>query len=90
MWNFQDAVEIRMRPFISAFSIYMTVTIKATIQVGLLPFKKIVLICFNEVPLKMIKNAFYFMLKTLSLSIIFSCKSWLFGYVEKRLDKKAH
>ena len=54
-----------MRPFISAFSIYMTVTIKAAIQVGILPFKKIALICFNEVSLKMMKNAFYFMLKTL-------------------------
>ena len=32
------------------------------------------------------KNAFYFMLKALE---IFTFLLWLFGYVEKRLDKKA-
>ena len=38
-----------------------------------------------ESPLKM-KNAFYFTLKTLFLLKIFKFLSWLFGYVEKRLD----
>ena len=43
-------------------------------------------ICFKESHLKIMKNAFYFMLKALE---IFTFLLWLFGYVEKRLDKKA-
>ena len=35
------------------------------------------------------KNAFYFMLKALLVLEIFKFTFWLFGYVEKRLDKKA-
>ena len=35
------------------------------------------------------KNAFYFMLKALFVYEIFTFLTWLFGYVEKRLDKKA-
>ena len=35
------------------------------------------------------KNAFYFMLKALLIFEILTFTSWLFGYVEKRLDKKA-
>ena len=38
-------------------------------------------------PSKMMKNAFYFMLKALFVIETFS--SWLFGYAEKRLEKKA-
>ena len=34
------------------------------------------------------KNAFYFMLKTLFVLEIFTFSSLRFGYVEKRLDKK--
>ena len=44
--------------------------------------------CFNESPLKVIKYAFYFMLKALFVLEIFKFLPWLFGYVEKRLDKK--
>ena len=33
------------------------------VKVGLLGTKKVVFICFNESPSKMMKNAFYFMLK---------------------------
>ena len=36
----------------------------------------------------MMKNA-YFILKALFILQIFTFLSWLFGYVEKRLDKKA-
>ena len=43
----------------------------------------------NESCLKIMKNAFYFMLKALFVLEIFTFLSWLFGYVEKRLDKKA-
>ena len=35
------------------------------------------------------KNAFYFMLKALFVLEIFTSLSRHFGYVEKRLDKKA-
>ena len=35
------------------------------------------------------KNAFYFMLKVLFVLEILIFLSWLFGYVEKRVDKKA-
>ena len=35
------------------------------------------------------KNALYFMLKTLFILKILTFLSLLFGYVEKRLDKKA-
>ena len=34
------------------------------------------------------ENAFYFMLKTLFVLEIFTFLSWLFGYTEKRIDKK--
>ena len=36
----------------------------------------------------MIKNAFYFTLKSLFVLKIFNFLSWLFGHVAKRLDKK--
>ena len=37
----------------------------------------------------MMKNAFYFMLKSLFVFEIFTFLSCLFGYAEKQLDKKA-
>ena len=37
----------------------------------------------------MMKNAFYFMLKAFFSLEMFTCLSSLFGYVEKRLNKKA-
>ena len=43
----------------------------------------------SESPLKMMKNAFYFMLKALFVLEILAFLSWLFGYAGKRLDKKA-
>ena len=36
----------------------------------------------------MMKKDFYFILKALFVLEIFTFLSWLFGYVEKRLDKK--
>ena len=46
-------------------------------------------ICFNESPLKMMKNAFYFILKALFVFKISKFLSWLFGPVEKmaRLER---
>ena len=53
------------------------------IKVGLSPSKKNCVICFIESPLKMMKNAFYFILKTLFVLKIFKFLSWLFGHVGK-------
>ena len=58
-------------------------------KIGLSPSRKVIFIYFNESPLKMMKNAFCFTLKALFVLEIFKFLSWLFGYVEKRLDKKA-
>ena len=59
------------------------------IKVGLSPSTKIVFICVNKRSLKMIKNIFYFILKAFFVLEKLTSLSWLFGYVEKRLDKKA-
>ena len=40
-------------------------------------------ICFNESPIKMIKNAFYFILKPPFVLKISKFLCWLFGQVEK-------
>ena len=37
----------------------------------------------------MMKNAFYFMLKAIFVLEIFKFLPWLFGYMEKKLGKKA-
>ena len=42
-----------------------------SVKVGLSPAEKICFICFNKNPLKMMKNAFYFMLKALFILKIF-------------------
>ena len=41
------------------------------------------IICFNDSPSKMMKSAFYFILKALFVLKIFKFLSWLFGHVEK-------
>ena len=56
------------------------------LKFALCPSKKIA--SFDWKSLKMMKNAFYFILKDLSVQEIFKFLSWLFGYVEKRPDKK--
>ena len=45
--------------------------------------KKFCFICFTESPLKMMKNAFYFILKALLVLKVFKFLSWLFAHVEK-------
>ena len=45
--------------------------------------KKIYFICFNDSPSKVMKNAFYFILKALFVLKIFKLLSWLFEHVEK-------
>ena len=46
-------------------------------------FRKIYFICFNESPLKMRKNVFYFILKALFVLKRFKFLFWLFGRVKK-------
>ena len=46
------------------------------------------IIYFNDSPLKMMKNAFYFILKALFGLKIYKFFSWLFGHVEKWLHQK--
>ena len=53
------------------------------LKVGLSPYKEKYFICFSESPLKMMKNAFYFILKALFVLKIFKFLSWFFGHVEK-------
>ena len=45
--------------------------------------KKIIFICFNQSPLKVMENAFYFMLKALLVLKIFKFLSWDFGHVKE-------
>ena len=51
------------------------------IKVGLSPSKKNFYFCFNDSPSKMIKNAFYFILKAYFVLKIFKFLSWVFGQV---------
>ena len=61
---------------------------RGLLKVELSPFTVVVFIYFKESSIKILKNAFYFMLKALFLLEIFNFLSLLFVYVEKRLDKK--
>ena len=38
---------------------------------------------FNDSPSKMMKNAFYFIVKSIFVLKVFKFLSWFFGYVEK-------
>ena len=53
------------------------------LKVGLSPSKKNCVICVIERPLKMMKNAFYFILKALFVLKIFKFMSQHFGHVGK-------
>ena len=58
----------------------------SSLNVGLSPSqkkKKNHFICFNKSPLKMMKNAFYFIFKALFVLKIFKFLSWFFDDVEK-------
>ena len=52
-------------------------------KVGLSPSKKICFVFFDESPLKMMKNAFYLILKALFVLKIFKFLSKTFGHVGK-------
>ena len=45
--------------------------------------KNFIIICLNNSLSKMMKNAFYFILKALFVLKIFKFLSWLFGHAEK-------
>ena len=51
------------------------------LKVGLSPCKKKIIICFNDSPSNMMKNASYFALKVLFVLKIFKFLSWIFGHV---------
>ena len=53
------------------------------VKVGLSPSKKVCFICFNESPIKMMKNAFYLILKAFFLHKILKFLYLLFGHMEK-------
>ena len=53
------------------------------------PFPKKKCFYFSQSPLKVIKNPFYFMKKTVFVLEMLIFLSWLFNYVEKQFDEKA-
>ena len=53
------------------------------LKVGISPSKKNCFIYFNVSPLRMMKNAFYFILKTLFVLKVFKFLSRRFGHVEE-------
>ena len=55
--------------------------VACNVKAGLSPLKKILFVGFNESPLKMMKNAFYFILKSLFVLKIFKFLSWVFGHI---------
>ena len=57
-------------------------------KVELSPSKKNCVVCFIESSLKIMKNAFYFILEVLFVLKIFKFLSRLFGHVGKMLDYK--
>ena len=58
-------------------------TAASKLKVGLSPSKKNCVICFIEIPLKMMKNGYYFILKALFVLEIFKFLSRRFGQVGK-------
>ena len=76
-------------PFLRQETLHNVYRARLKFKVGLSHSNKIVFIYFNDSPFKKMKNVFYFMLKALFIPDIFTFLSWIFDYVEKRLDKKA-
>ena len=58
------------------------------IKVALSPSEKFDFVCFCESPLKMMKNAICFISEALFVLEVFTFLFRIFGYLEKRLDKK--
>ena len=53
------------------------------VKVGFSSSKKIGFFLSNKIPVKVMKNTFYFILKALYVLKIFKFLSWLSGHVEK-------
>ena len=83
---FSNDIAIHHSTAVGSFPFNCVHAINLNIKVGLSPSKKICVICLIESPLKMKKNAFYFILKTLYVLKIFKFLLRLFGHVGKRLD----
>ena len=62
---------------------FETMRLLQTFKVGLSPSRKNCVICFVESPLKIMRNAFYFILKALFVLKIFMFLSRRFGHVGK-------
>ena len=58
-------------------------SLRTKFKVGFSPSNKICVICLIESPLKMMKNAFYLIVKALFVLKIFKFLSRLFGHVGK-------
>ena len=56
---------------------------KLVLKVGLSSAHKICVTCFIESPLKIMKNGFYSILKSVFVLKMFKFLLWLFDYVEK-------
>ena len=74
---------IRLQKPINCLSVFHHF-VGLVLKVGLSPSKKIYFICFNEDLLKLMKNAFYFILKGFFVLKILKFLSWLFGHVGKK------
>ena len=57
--------------------------VRLKVKLKLSPSKKTCALCFIESPLKIMKIAFYFILKALFVLKIFKSLSWLLGHVGK-------
>ena len=71
---------IRFRYFLNQL---INTNVNVNIKVGLSPSKKNGVICLIESPLKMMKNAFYFILKALFALKLFKFLTRLFDHVRK-------
>ena len=84
LWNYyRDEPFLNANGAIADFSADDNNSASFELKVGLSPSKKICVICLIESPLKMIKNAFYFILKALFVLKIFKLFSRLFGHAGK-------
>ena len=72
-----------MNPFYLKLSYSVCTCIALNFKVGLSPSKKRCPICFIECLLKIMKNAFYFIVRALSVLKIFKFLSWIFAQVGK-------
>ena len=91
LWHFDCAIVWKSHAMCVSFQYFRNIynisgkskKPKSKLKVGLSPSKKNCVICLLESPLKIAKNAFYFILEALFVLKIFKLLSWLFGHVGK-------